>query len=93
MMTNPSGRLEAVGDEMTFIQSIRPEQFERVDFTFFAADPRATRAKWTIARDLGNTIVDLTAALEERVRSHHPLALDRPPDGSTRHARNCSPAP
>ena len=58
------GQLEAVGDEMTFIQSLRPEQFERVDFTFFAADPRATRAKWTIARDLGNTIVDLTDALE-----------------------------
>src|ERR1035438_5636569 len=39
------GQLEAVGDEMSFIQSIRPEQFERVDFTFFAADPRATRSE------------------------------------------------
>ena len=59
------GRLEAVGDEMTFIQSIRPEQFEHVDFTFFAADPRATKAKWGIARDLGNTIIDLSGALED----------------------------
>ena len=59
------GRLEAVGDEMTFIQSIRPEQFEHVDFTFFAADPRATRAKWETARDFGNTIIDTTAALED----------------------------
>ena len=59
------GQLEAVGDEMSFIQSIRPEQFERVDFTFFAADPRATRAKWKAARDLGNTIVDLTDSLED----------------------------
>jgi aspartate-semialdehyde dehydrogenase len=59
------GQLEAVGDEMTFIQSIRPEQFEHVDFTFFASDPRATRAKWEIARDLGNTIIDSTGALEE----------------------------
>ena len=59
------GQLEAVGDEMTFIQSIRPEQFENVDFTFFASDPRATRAKWEIARDLGNTIIDSTGALEE----------------------------
>jgi aspartate-semialdehyde dehydrogenase len=59
------GRLEAVGDEMTFIQSIRPEQFENVDFTFFAADPRATRAKWEVARDLGNTIIDSTGALED----------------------------
>ncbi len=59
------GRLEAVGDEMTFIQSIRPEQFERVDFTFFSSDPRATRAKWEMARDLGNTIIDSTGTLEE----------------------------
>jgi aspartate-semialdehyde dehydrogenase len=58
------GRLEAVGDEVTFIQSIRPEQFENVDFTFFAADPRATKAKWEIARDLGNTIIDASGALE-----------------------------
>ena len=59
------GQLEAVGDEMSFIQSIRPEQFERVDFTFFAADPRATQAKWKTARDLGNTIIDLTDSLED----------------------------
>jgi aspartate-semialdehyde dehydrogenase len=58
------GQLEAVGDEMSFIQSIRPEQFEHVDFTFFASDPRATQAKWKTARDLGNTIVDLTDSLE-----------------------------
>ena len=37
------GQLEAVGDEMNFIQSIRPEQFEHVDFTFFAADPAPRR--------------------------------------------------
>ena len=58
------GQLEAVGDEMSFIQSIRAEQFERVDFTFFASDPRATQAKWKTAQDLGNTIIDLTDALE-----------------------------
>jgi aspartate-semialdehyde dehydrogenase len=59
------GQLEAVGDEMSFIQSIRPEQFERVDFTFFASDPRATRAKWKTARDLGNTIIDLSVGLDD----------------------------
>ena len=37
------GQLESVGDEMSFIQSVRTEQFERVDFTFFASDPRCTR--------------------------------------------------
>ena len=59
------GQLEAVGDEINFIQSIRSEQFERVDFAFFAADPRSTRNNWKAARDLGDTIVDLTYALED----------------------------
>jgi aspartate-semialdehyde dehydrogenase len=58
------GRLEAVGDEINFIQSIRSEQFERVDFAFFAADARSTRSNWKVARDLGDTIIDLTYALE-----------------------------
>src|SRR5258705_1014713 len=59
------GRLEALGDEMSFIQSIRAEQFERVDFTFFTSDPHSTRGNWKMARDLGNTIVDLSFALED----------------------------
>ena len=59
------GQLEAVGDEMSFIQSLRAEQFERVDFTFFASDPRCTRNNWRKARDLGSTIVDLSFALED----------------------------
>ena len=59
------GQLEAVGDEMNFIQSIRSEQFERADFTFFASDSRSTRNNWKAARDLGNTIVDLSFALED----------------------------
>jgi aspartate-semialdehyde dehydrogenase len=59
------GRLEAVADEMNFVQSIRSDQFERVDFTFFVSDPRSTRNNWKAARDLGNTIVDLSYALED----------------------------
>ena len=58
------GQLEALGDEMNFIQSIRSEQFERVDFAFFASDPRSTHKNWKAARDLGDTIVDLSFALE-----------------------------
>jgi len=50
---------------MSFIQSVRTEQFERVDFTFFASDPRCTRNNWKTARDLGNTIIDLSYALED----------------------------
>ncbi len=59
------GRLEAAGDEMSFIQSIRSEQFERVDFAFFASDPGSTHNNWKVARDLGDAIVDLSFALEQ----------------------------
>jgi aspartate-semialdehyde dehydrogenase len=58
------GQLEAVGDEMSFVQSVRSDQFERVDFAFFASDQRSTRNNWKAARDLGNTIVDLSYALD-----------------------------
>jgi aspartate-semialdehyde dehydrogenase len=58
------GQLEAMGDEISFIQGVRAEQFEHVDFTFFASDPECTRKNWTRARDAGSTIVDLSAALE-----------------------------
>jgi aspartate-semialdehyde dehydrogenase len=61
------GQLEAVGDEMSFIQTVRAEQFERVDFTFFASDPHCTINNWKKARELGNTIVDLSFALEEEL--------------------------
>jgi aspartate-semialdehyde dehydrogenase len=59
------GRLEAVADEMNFIQSIRSEQFERVDFTFFASDMSSTLNNWKAARDLGDTIVDVSFGLEK----------------------------
>ena len=59
------GQLEAVGDEMNFIQSIRSDQFERVDFTFFASDSRSTRNNWKAAIELGTTIIDLSYALED----------------------------
>jgi aspartate-semialdehyde dehydrogenase len=58
------GQLEAMGDEISFIQSVRAEQFEHVDFTFFASDPDCTRKNWKRARDAGSTIVDVSGALE-----------------------------
>jgi aspartate-semialdehyde dehydrogenase len=58
------GQLEAMGDEMSFIQRVRAEQFENVDFTFFASDEASTRKNWKDARDAGSAIVDLSAALE-----------------------------
>jgi len=32
------GQLETLKDEITFIQSVRTEQFDKIDFTFFASD-------------------------------------------------------
>jgi aspartate-semialdehyde dehydrogenase len=58
------GQLEAMGDEISFIQRVRAEQFEHVDFTFFASDEESTRKNWKDARDAGSAIVDLSAALE-----------------------------
>jgi aspartate-semialdehyde dehydrogenase len=58
------GQLEAMGDEITFIQRVRAEQFENVDFTFFASDQDSTRRNWKDARDAGSAIIDLSAALE-----------------------------
>ncbi|MGA9979307.1 MAG: Asd/ArgC dimerization domain-containing protein [Candidatus Sulfotelmatobacter sp.] len=58
------GQLEAMGDEITFIQSVRAEQFEHVDFTFFASDAECTRKNWKRARDAGSAIIDLSGALE-----------------------------
>jgi len=67
------GQLEAVQDEITFIQSVRAEQFENLDFTFFASDPECTRRNWQAAQKAGSAIVDLSFALEAeasaRVRS------------------------
>jgi aspartate-semialdehyde dehydrogenase len=59
------GQLESVGDEVNFIQSVRAEQFEHLDFAFFAADADCTRKNWKNAREAGSAIVDLTYALED----------------------------
>jgi aspartate-semialdehyde dehydrogenase len=59
------GQLEATGDEINFIQSVRAEQFTNMDFTFFAADPECTRQNWKRARDAGSAMIDLSGALEE----------------------------
>lgn len=59
------GRLEEAGGEVTFIQSVRSEQFDRVDFTFFASDPASTRKYWKTARNAGSAIIDLSSALED----------------------------
>ena len=59
------GQLESVGEEITFIQKVRAEQFQNIDFTFFASDPDCTRKNWKLAQEAGSAIVDLSYALED----------------------------
>jgi len=59
------GQLEATGDEVTFIQNVRTEEFEHIDFTFFASDQECTRKNWKTARKAGSALVDLSYALED----------------------------
>ena len=58
------GQLEAVGDEITFIQPIAADSFERIDFTFFCGAPDLTRRYWEAAQRAGSSIIDLSAGLE-----------------------------
>ena len=59
------GKIEAVGDEVTFIQKVGTGEFRKMDFSFFASDPASTRKAWRIARDAGSAIIDLSGALED----------------------------
>lgn len=58
------GQLEAVGDEVTFIQRIEPSAFEGMDFVFFAGAEDVTRKHFSAAQKSGASIVDLSGALE-----------------------------
>jgi len=59
------GQLEQVGDEVTFIQVIGPEAFERADFTFFCGSESLTRRYWQQALRSGSTVLDLSGALDQ----------------------------
>jgi aspartate-semialdehyde dehydrogenase len=59
------GQLDSVGEEATFIQSTRQENFEQVDFTFFTGEPAFTRQYWQAARKAGSAVIDLSYALEQ----------------------------
>src|SRR6266536_4165128 len=59
------GQLESVKDEITFIQNVRAEQFDNVDFTCFASDADSTRKNWKQVLKSGSAIVDLSYALED----------------------------
>jgi aspartate-semialdehyde dehydrogenase len=59
------GQLEPVQDEISFIQPVGRDQFDNVDFTFFASDAKFTKRAMKQAREAGSAIVDLSYALED----------------------------
>src|ERR1035441_3030312 len=59
------GQLGQVGDEVTFVEAIGPEAFERVDFTFFCGSEELTRKHWREALRAGSTVLDLSGALDQ----------------------------
>jgi aspartate-semialdehyde dehydrogenase len=59
------GNLESVGDEVTFVQNATRENFENLDFVFFASQPDFTRKTWIMAQKAGAGIVDLSYGLED----------------------------
>lgn len=59
------GLLDQVGDEITFVQGIADDAFERVDFTFFCGTEEMTRKHWRQALRAGSTVLDLSGALDQ----------------------------
>ena len=59
------GRLDQVDDEVTFVQGIEEDTFERVDFTFFCGTEDLTRKHWRQALRSGSTVLDLSGALDQ----------------------------
>ena len=58
------GQLDQVGDEVTFIQPIGADAFDRTDFTFFCGTEKLTRGYWRQALRAGSTVFDLSGALD-----------------------------
>jgi aspartate-semialdehyde dehydrogenase len=58
------GQLDSVQDEMSFVHPVTRDQFDNVDFAFFASEENFTRQNWKLARQAGSAIVDLSYAME-----------------------------
>ncbi len=82
------GSLEAVGDEVTFIQRIGADSFQHVDFAFFAGEPELTQKHWQNASRAGSSIIDMSGALEGQ-----PGVLVRAPLAGSELASSATEAP
>ena len=59
------GQLDQVGDEVTVVQAIERDAFEKVDFTFFCGSEELTRKHWRNALRAGSTVLDLSGTLDQ----------------------------
>ena len=59
------GMLDQVGDEVTFVQPIAADAFEKTDFTFFCGTAQLTRKHWKEALTAGSSVLDLSGALDQ----------------------------
>ena len=58
------GQIESVGDEATFVQSIKRGSFDGRDIVFFAGDAASTKKYYAAAQAAGCSVVDLSYSLE-----------------------------
>jgi aspartate-semialdehyde dehydrogenase len=58
------GLLDQVGDEITVVQPIEADAFEKMDFTFFCGAEELTHRYWKDALRAGSTVIDLSGALD-----------------------------
>lgn len=70
-----SGKLDQVGDEVTFIQGIEPGSFDGVDVAIFATRSDAEQHIQT-ARDLGAAVVDASGVLDASMPVRAPQLAD-----------------
>ncbi len=61
------GQLDQVGDEVTFVQPVSADAFEKADFTFFCGAAELTRKHWKQALVAGSTVLDLSGALDQEI--------------------------
>lgn len=58
------GQIEAVGDEVTFVQRVQRENLEKADLVFLASEPEQARKAYPLATQVGSSVVDLSYGLE-----------------------------
>jgi aspartate-semialdehyde dehydrogenase len=59
------GQLEAVGEEVTFVQSVAADNFEGADVVFFASEPKFAKQTYPLAARASSAVVDLSYGLED----------------------------